>query len=277
MRAHLAGGFEEHHGSLFLWGFSYEHSGTLVTRVGADIMKARIKKLLKEKLLFRVKKRRRQLSPVFHKGFHGDEYLLSLVDDIMQWVDAFVETGTNVGQTARYMAKTYPHVPVYSCEPDLEAFKAARQTLRGCENGHLYNMKSPDFLYAVHKEHPSLITSMNLYFLDAHGWGFEWPLKEEIRFITTQLDRAVIIIDDAEVPDNPQFKYATYDGQKCNLEYIIQGLAVGKRYSLCYPAYTERTSLHHPLVGYIVIEFGSQIVERVINKSNDFIVSTLEL
>jgi len=221
------------------------------------------------------RKPRRQISPVFDLGFHGDKYLLDLVDDFMQVVEAFVETGANVGTTARYVAKTYPTITVFTCEPDPDAFKVARETLSDHKNAHLYKMKSPQFLHAVHKEHPSLLTSTNLYYLDAHDYGFKWPLKEEIKFISSQLENAIIIIDDAKAPDNPQFKYCAYDGQECNIDYLKDALVPGKQYHLCYPTYTEKTSSHHPLTGYLVVGFGDKVVERLMNVEDDFKVCKL--
>lgn len=212
---------------------------------------------------FLKRKSKHLISALYDFGFHWDKYLLSLVSRIIPETEACVETGTNVGTTVHYVSKTYPHLLVYSCEPDIQAFRMAQHNVADCPNVHLYKMKSPDFLYALHTEYPALKRSLNLYLLDAHGYEFEWPLKEEINFITTLLEHAVIIIDDAKIPDNPQFQYHTYNGQECNLDYIMEALTPGKRYHLCYPTYAERTSLHYPypLVGYIVVGFGTQMIE----------------
>jgi hypothetical protein len=209
--------------------------------------------------LWRALLRRRAHSAVFplhDVGFHGDDYLLLLVNELMPLIGAFVETGTNVGTTARYVAKTYPGIPVYSCEPDLGAFAAARRNLADCPNVRLYNMKSPGFLHLIHRQHPFLKTAANLYFLDAHGHGFKWPLREELTFITATLDAAYVLIDDFKVPGLDCFGYDKYDGQECSFDYVKSALNPKLTYSLYYPSYTERTSPHHPLRGWGLIEFG---------------------
>jgi hypothetical protein len=79
-------------------------------------------------------------------GFHGDLYLLELVDTIMNKCKYFVETGTNVGSTLTYVAKKYPEIQCFSCETDMAAFEHARQNTLGCGNVQLFNKASLDFL-----------------------------------------------------------------------------------------------------------------------------------
>lgn len=205
----------------------------------------------------------RLISPLYTVGFHGDTYLLHLVNDVALLVETFVETGTNVGTTARYVAETYPDILVYTCEPDPEAFTVARRNLADYPNVRPYNLKSPDFLRAIHEQHPSLRMSVNLYFLDAHGHGFRWRLREEVAFITTTVKAAYILIDDFKVPGLDCFGYDVYQDQECSFEYIADVLNPEQEYTLYYPNYTERTSKHHPLRGWGLIEFGHGDTLRV--------------
>ena len=219
-------------------------------------MKCLLSNIRKKFIQFKGKHRDSRFQ-VYETGFHGDRYLLAYVDHLMQQVESFVETGTNVGTTTRYMAKTYPKISIFSCEPDQMAFAYAKKSIRGYDqNVYLYYMPSPDFLYQVYDDYPMLIPSLNLYWLDAHGYGFKWPLADEIAFITSRIDRAIIMIDDSEVPGQPQFQFSKYDGQVCNQVYIVNALTPEKTYTLGYPTYTEHTSPHHPLVGWTIIAFG---------------------
>lgn len=202
---------------------------------------------------------KRVLTPVYEAGFHGDHYLIEFVASIIPHVDTFIETGTNVGTTTKFMAETYPKLSIYSCEPDVDAFKHAKKITKDYKQVYLYNMVSPDFLYHVHRDYPSLNESTNFYWLDAHDYGYTWPLAEEIRFITTNQQKAIIMIDDAEVPGQPQFKYAEYDGQKCNVAYVEEALAANKRYQFIHPNYSAHTSKHHPLIGVIIIVVGFEL------------------
>ena len=199
----------------------------------------------------------RQLSPVLELGFHGDRYLLDLIEQFLAETMAFIETGTNVGTTTNYVASHYPHLQVYSCEPDKRAYAKAQETTASDTNVHLYNQLSPEFLYQLHAEKPHLLKTRNLYWLDAHDYGFQWPLHDEIRHITETLPSAIILVDDAKVPGHEaEFRYCLYDGQECDYDYITNALAHGKSYRIFYPAYTEHTSKHHPLIGTIGILHG---------------------
>jgi len=204
----------------------------------------------------------RILSPVLELGFHGDKYLLDLIDHLLAGAQSFIETGTNVGTTAHYVASHYPQVQVYSCEPDARAFAKAQETTAQDKNAQVYNQLSPQFLYQLHQEKPHLLKTLNLYWLDAHDYGFEWPLHDEIRHITETLPRAIILVDDAKVPGHEtEFRYCLYDGQDCDYDYITNALAPGKSYRVFYPAYTEHTSKHHPLMGTMGILHGDIAVD----------------
>ncbi|MGB1288531.1 MAG: hypothetical protein ACPG7F_18495 [Aggregatilineales bacterium] len=206
---------------------------------------------------------KRDLSPVFETGFHGDLYLNRYIASVMPYAKAFIETGTNVGTTLAFVARTYPQIPRYSCEPDENAFQKAQNTLsdHAAENTFMYNMKSPEFLYQVFKDHSHLSQSNNFYWLDAHSYGFQWPLKDELLYLTAELESGMIMVDDCEVSGQPQFIYADYDGQVCNYDYIVNALSPGKTYTIIQPAYTEHTSEHHPLVGHIGIAYGEMIAK----------------
>ncbi len=221
----------------------------------------------------------RQLSPVFDKGFHGDTYLLGLVDEVIKQIQPahFIETGTNVGTTARYVARTYPQLQIHSCEPDGMVFAKAQETVRGCPNAHLYNQPSPDFLYKLYEQQPAIASSLNLFWLDAHDYGFEWPLKDELAFISQQHTQAAILIDDAQVPDQPQFYHCGYEGQECNLDYMLAALTKEKRYHFFYPTYQERTSEHHTLRGYMMIVFDDALRDRLTIDNTHFATQTFEL
>lgn len=214
----------------------------------------------------------RELSPLFEVGFHGDTYLLNYLDRVMAPVEAFIETGANVGTTLRYVLQRFPHVEAYSCEPDKSAYQRTLQNLGDLvDRPHFYNMLSPDFIYKIHQEFPKLNQSLNFYWLDAHDYGYQWPLADELRYITTHTQRAIILIDDAEVPDHPEFKFCAYDGQTCDVAYMMAALAPGQSYQFVFPDYTEHTSKHHPLVGYNFIFWGDLVPPQ----SEDFVIKTI--
>jgi len=201
-------------------------------------------------------KRKRFVSTFFNVGFHGDTYLSDLVDTITKEVNVFVETGTNVGSTIAYVARTYPHIRCLSCEPDIEAFQYAMKNTAGLSNVTIYNETSQEFLSRIKRQHAELFEQNTLFWIDAHGYGFKWPLKEEIAFITTNFKAANILIDDFKVPGLDCFAYDEYQGQECSFDYIKNSINLKLNYNIYYPNYTERTSKHHPLRGWGLIVFG---------------------
>lgn len=191
----------------------------------------------------------------FDVGFHGDRYLLELVDLIIQRCDYFVETGTGVGTTIAYVARTYPHIQCFSCEPDKEAFKHALRNTSSYQNVTLRNEPSQEFLKRF-QSLQKIYHSDVLFWLDAHSHGFRWPLKEELEFITTHFERSFILIDDFKVPGLDCFGFDVYQDQICSFDYIQNSPNPDLSYRLYYPQYTQVTSQHHPLRGWGLIEYG---------------------
>jgi len=206
-------------------------------------------------------------------GFHGDQYLLNILDPLLDDTDVFVETGTNVGQTLRYVADRYPHLELYSCEPDTKSFSQAADALDDISRAHLYEMTSQDFLPEI----VSKIKTSPVCWLDAHGDGFKWPLRYEIEYLTNHLEMGYLVVDDFKVPGEPQFGYDEYDGQVCSMSYIEDCFASGHKYTVIYPTYEVRTSNHHPLRGYaiICIDTGSDAIPSQLLENNYTVTSLL--
>jgi hypothetical protein len=167
----------------------------------------------------------------------------------------FVETGTNVGSTVAYVARRFPDLHCFSCEPDRRAYDEAQKNTSHYDNVTLYNEPSQHFLRRL-LEKKEVLHREVLFWIDAHGYGFQWPLREEIRLITSRRDKAFVLIDDFRVPGLDGFRYDAYDGQVCSLDYIKDSLDQRHTYRVYYPAYTDQTSGHHPLTGWGLIEFG---------------------
>lgn len=192
----------------------------------------------------------------YNEGFHGDRYLLELVDHLIKNCSLFIETGTNVGSTLAYVAKKYPAIQCLSCEPDGDAYGEAVKNTHGLLNVTLYNATSQEFMDIIARERKDVFGEKGFFWLDSHGYGFQWPLREEISFITTHFGAAYILVDDFKVPGLDCFGWDEYEGQICSFEYISGSIKDRLAYSLYYPAYTDRTSKHHALRGWGLIAFG---------------------
>ncbi len=196
----------------------------------------------------------REMSKLMESGFHGDEYLQKLVCVLLEKCDYFVETGTNVGSTLAYVAKMYPHITCISCEPHKESYEEAIKNTSDYDNVTIYNITSQELIKILSAK--EIFDKNILFWLDAHGYGFEWPLKEEIAFITKEFNRAYVLIDDFKIPDKEMFGWDEYNDQICSFEYIKDSIFIKDEVSLYYPSYTEKTSAFHPLRGWCLISFG---------------------
>lgn len=198
----------------------------------------------------------RAMSQFIDVGFHGDEYLVSLAEDLAGKSKVFVETGSNVGSTLAYVARNYPWLRCLSCEPDRSAFEQAKKNAGKYGNVFLFNGTSQEFINHLIEHEPRIFSQSCFFWLDAHGYGFEWPLKNELEFITGKFDSAYILIDDFKVPGRPDFVYDEYQGQICSYDFVKDALNPSRTYQLYYPTYKDKTSKHHPLCGWGLLVFG---------------------
>jgi hypothetical protein len=201
---------------------------------------------------------------VFYEfGFHGDRYLLQLADHLLGQADAFIETGGNVGSTLAYVARRFPKIDAFSSEPDEAAFAEAIRNIEGLANAVCVKAPSPASIETLIADRPDLLERPTVFWLDAHGYGFEWPLRDEIALITERFRLAALLIDDFRVPGRDGFKWDRYGGHECSFDYIRESLAPNRDYRLYYPTYEEKTSPHHPLTGWGLLDcgFGADLIE----------------
>lgn len=84
------------------------------------------------------------------------------------------------------------------------------------------------------------------FYLDAH-WNDYWPLRDELSVVLS-LDRAIVVIDDFEVPDHPEWGYDIYKGEPCGISVIKDLLLASPPISVFFPLRSNRDNR-----GYIVI------------------------
>lgn len=193
------------------------------------------------------------------RAFHGDEYLLRLVDYLIPQCANFVETGTHRGDTFAYVAHNYPYKLSVGCEPNERYLKEAQAKVKGLENVEIFKMTSQEFLPYLFENDVCDFT--NLFWLDAHGHSFDWPLAFEVEFITTHYVQSFILIDDFRVPGKPQFSYDISTGNTCSYETIKP--YIKNDYQVYYPAYIERTSKTMNLVGWGLLVKDWKIPEEL--------------
>lgn len=197
---------------------------------------------------------RARLAPL--PGFHGDRHLMALVDHLMAETDWFIETGTHVGTTLAYVARKYPAVRCLSCEIEPNHRAVAEHAVARYPQVTIHPDDAVAFLARLEREHPEIFQERVLFWLDAHGYGFRWPLRDEVAWVTSKFRAARVLIDDFRVPGHPQFGFDEYDGQVCGYEFIRDAIDPGAGPRLWLPCYTEHTSRHHPLRGWCLMEWG---------------------
>ena len=126
-------------------------------------------------------------------------------------LQAIVETGTYRGTTTAYLA-SLTCLPIYTVERDPRRLGFSRGALRRFKNVHLCGGDSREFLRMLTTKR-SLENNVVLFYLDAHGLGDDGktglPLADEIHIIFSHWQRALVMIDDFQVPDDGGYGYDT--------------------------------------------------------------------
>ncbi len=175
-----------------------------------------------------------------------------LVDNLN--VDCIIETGTYKGFTTNFFAKSFPNLPIYTCEINEFNYKKAKENLKCYKNVTVFNKSSPEFIDMLIEK--KLIGKRPFFYLDAH-WLNNWPLEEELRIIFNKLKSAIILIDDFKVPEKNDFAFDKYYGKECSLDRVIPNLNKNKKYNILFPNYRKEELSEKEkklkLIGYVFI------------------------
>jgi hypothetical protein len=177
-------------------------------------------------------------------GFHGDAVYRRLVLGLLEAFPftSFVETGTSRGYSTELVAMTYPKLPVFTAEVLDETYQTSKFALGRYPNVVQLLGSSDEVVAKLIGERK--IGELPLFYLDAH-WEAYWPLLAEMRHIAGARLRTCMVIDDFEVPGQPQFEYDTYPpaggspGGNCNLDYMLPALDEANVYHAAFPRYTR--------------------------------------
>src|SRR5262245_48879383 len=133
-------------------------------------------------------------------------------------IGRIVETGTYLGTTTEFFARF--DIPVFTVEANPEFADHARARLTKYKNVDLRVDDSVRALQAlsreiIDREIPSL------FYLDAH-WGNHLPLREEAELAISNFPKAVLMIDDFAVPDDPGYGFDDYgSGKRLDIAYLL--------------------------------------------------------
>ncbi|MFE0105745.1 hypothetical protein [Streptomyces sp. NPDC059009] len=140
-----------------------------------------------------------------------------LVRELMRAVafDEIVETGTYRGVTTTFLSDV-SGLPVHTAEVSPRYVRYARVRCATHPSVTVHHRDSRDLLreLAARPGAPTLFC-----YLDAH-WGEDVPRHDELRIIHARWPRAVVMIDDFQVHDDPGYAYTRYGGAPLNLDYL---------------------------------------------------------
>jgi len=133
---------------------------------------------------------------------------------------AIIETGTYVGASTEFIASA-SKLPVYSVEANARNFGFAKMRLKRHRNVQLSLGDSREFLMKFIAYNAARYTGCPLlFYLDAH-WDEDLPLSDELAIIFSSFSRAIVLIDDFQVPDDDGYGYDDYGaGKALNRDYI---------------------------------------------------------
>lgn len=131
--------------------------------------------------------------------------------------DAFIETGTNTGDTTDYMSKQYPNLSIISTEIEPTFYSLASVRLKDRSNVKLHLNSSEQIM----KQYRSQF-KCPLYYLDAH-WNEYWPLADEIR----NIERGVVCVSDFFIGEEARrgdvfYGFDSYNGVTCDKSMILR-------------------------------------------------------
>jgi hypothetical protein len=128
-----------------------------------------------------------------------------------------VETGTYLGTTTEFFASLGLHVITAEINPKLAT--RSRERLKAWKNIELYESDSVEVLKKLIQGNENR-SEPTLFYLDAH-WEQHLPLREEAELVVSNFSKAVLMIDDFNVPDDPGYGFDDYGpGKRLDINYL---------------------------------------------------------
>jgi hypothetical protein len=148
-------------------------------------------------------------------------------------IDTVVETGTFRGTSTEYFASLCGG-RVFTIEADDRLYGYSKMRLLFRRGVTIFHGDSRSVLRSLATDR-QLSGKRVLFYLDAH-WGEDLPLADELDLVFRQWPKAVVMIDDFQVPDDPGYKYDDYGPGKALTLGYIQPLIEQYGLSVFFPA-----------------------------------------
>lgn len=139
-------------------------------------------------------------------------------------VDCIVETGTNAGDTAEYLCRSYPDKYIVTTEIDPTLYSIAKK--------RLVNYKNVELLHSSSESVITYVTSKFNYpffYLDAH-WNDYWPLFDELK----NIKKGVVCVGDFLNPyqqfvEDQVYCFDTYNEVRCDQNLIRSAVSTNSK------------------------------------------------
>ena len=155
--------------------------------------------------------------PHFGKPFNGQQGRRELVSRLIEdfQPDLILETGTFLGHTTEFLAKT--DAEVHTVEFKRSFHHAARFRMgRHHDNVTQHHGDSSEKVVEILD---AVSPSRTFAYLDAHWWGPN-PLAEELDALFTASPESLIVIDDFRVDEDPGYAYDYANGEALSLDLL---------------------------------------------------------
>lgn len=166
--------------------------------------------------------------------FHDDKFMMTIMTELLDKADFFVETGTYIGITSHFVGLNFNNLKVFTCEINEGFYNSAINKLNNISNITAVLEKSPDALYKLENYYDKDIYNKNIVFwIDAH-WEYVLPLNNEIDYITKNFNNYCIFIDDFKHPYDSGFGN---DGDKFDINIIKNFIHNKENVKVYFPSY----------------------------------------
>lgn len=180
------------------------------------------KEMKKEVTNENIKKMKLDDKDYLQLAFNSDGYVMNEVKHLIKHANLKygIETGTYSGSTSVFLSD---HLSlVHTIEINNENYNRSERNFQILDKNNIilhHGSSEVVFKTLLPKIKEEIGDEYILFYLDAH-WNDYWPLLDELELIFQYIkDKAIIIIDDFQVP-NRNFGFDSYKGQPANFEYV---------------------------------------------------------
>lgn len=89
---------------------------------------------------------------------------MTVILNILNNSEAFIETGSYMGKTLFFVGKNFPKLKCYSCEIDIKSFNIAYDEVKDLDNVKLDFKPSPNALYNIVEKYDDKIFNKKVCF-----------------------------------------------------------------------------------------------------------------